>query len=77
MSRLTGIIQKRIAEGSLDDVPPYFHVFAAWALVHGAVALHHSKFYQGEIKDKEAFFNWLAEVGIRMGNKRPDKPAKE
>lgn len=70
MQNLVDIISRRIDEGKLEDVPPYFHVFAAWALVHGAVALHHSKFYNEFIQDKEGFFNFLTEIGIRMGNKR-------
>ncbi|OUS29353.1 TetR family transcriptional regulator [Gammaproteobacteria bacterium 45_16_T64] len=70
MEKLTTIVKSRIEEGKLQDVPPYFHVFAAWALAHGAVALYHSKFYQEFIDDKDGFFDFLAEIGIRMGNKR-------
>lgn len=73
LKRLAEVVQTRISEGKLQDVPPYFHIFAAWALVHGAVALHHSKFYSQFIDDQDAFFNFLAEVGVRMGNKRPEK----
>lgn len=68
--KLVNVIKMRIAEGKLEDVPPYFHIFAAWALVHGAVALYHSKFYQEYIEDKDAFFSFLGDIGIRMGNKR-------
>lgn len=39
--RLTQLIKERIADGKLENVPPYFHYCAAWALVHGAVALYH------------------------------------
>ncbi len=39
---LTLLIKGRISEGKLEDVPPYYHYCAAWALVHGAVALYHS-----------------------------------
>lgn len=70
MEKLTEIVKSRIDEGKLQDVPPYFHVFAAWALAHGAVALYHSKFYKEFIDDKDGFFDFLAEIGIRMGNKR-------
>ena len=73
LDQLAAAIKTRIDEGKLEDVPPYFHIFAAWALVHGAVALYHSKFYQEFIKDKEGFFNFLAEIGVRMGNRRPQK----
>ncbi|MBA56216.1 MAG: TetR family transcriptional regulator [Pseudomonadales bacterium] len=70
LDKLASEIKSKIDDGTLEDVPPYFHIFAAWALVHGAVALYHSKFYQEFIEDKEGFFNFLADVGIRMGNRR-------
>lgn len=70
MDKLASEIQSKIDDGTLEDVPPYYHIFSAWALVHGAVALHHSKFYQEFIEDKDGFFNFLAEVGIRMANRR-------
>ena len=70
LDKLAGVIKAKIDDGTLEDVPPYFHIFAAWALVHGAVALYHSKFYQEFIEDKDAFFNFLGDVGIRMGNRR-------
>lgn len=65
---LTGIIQGRINEGILEDVPPYFHVCAAWALAHGAVALMQSQFYNQVIEDKDGFLDFLLNIGIRMGN---------
>lgn len=70
LDKLASEIKSKIDDGTLENVPPYFHIFAAWALVHGAVALYHSKFYQEFIEDKEGFFNFLADVGIRMGNRR-------
>lgn len=70
LDQLAKVIQLKIDDGTLEDVPPYFHIFAAWALVHGAVALYHSKFYQEFIEDKDGFFNFLGDVGIRMGNRR-------
>lgn len=73
LEKLAEAIQLRIDDGKLENVPPYFHIFAAWALVHGAVALYHSKFYQEFIKDKDAFFSFLGDIGIRMGNRRPEK----
>ena len=74
LDKLAAVIQRRIDEGKLENVPPYFHIFAAWALVHGAVALYHSKFYQEFIEDKEGFFNFLGDIGIRMGNRRSRNP---
>jgi hypothetical protein len=67
---LTQLIKGRIDEGKLEDVPPYFHYCAAWALVHGAVALYHSPFWSNVLEDQEGFFQFLMDIGVRMGNKR-------
>ncbi len=68
--RLTQLIKERIADGKLENVPPYFHYCAAWALVHGAVALYHSPFWREVLEDQEGFFHFLMDIGVRMGNKR-------
>lgn len=68
--RLTRLIEERISGGKLEDVPPYFHYCAAWALVHGAVALYHSPFWSNVLEDQEGFFQFLMDIGVRMGNKR-------
>ena len=73
LDRLVKIVEMRISEGKLEDVPAHYHIFAAWALVHGAVALYHSKFYNEFIDNKDDFFNFLIDIGVRMGNKRPNK----
>lgn len=73
LDRLEKIIRARIAEGKLQDVPPKYHILAAWALVHGAVALYHSKFYSEFIDDQDDFFNFLIDIGVRMGNRRPNQ----
>lgn len=69
LERLSLLIQKRIDDDVLEDVPPSFHLGAAWALVHGAVALHQSGFYKDFIKDEKAFQYFLMDIGVRMGNK--------
>ena len=66
--KLVEIVQARIQEGLLADVPPYFHICAAWALVHGAVALRQSDFYNRVIQDNDSFFEFLMEISVRMGN---------
>ena len=68
--RLTRLIEGRIDEGKLEDVPPYYHYCAAWALVHGAVALYHSPFWSNVLEDQDGFFQFLMDIGVRMGNKR-------
>lgn len=69
MERLINVISRRIAEGKLVDVPPTYHLGAAWAFVHGVVALYQSDFYKSMIDDEEPFFNYLMEVLLRLGNK--------
>jgi AcrR family transcriptional regulator len=68
-NHLTGVIQQRIDNGKLEDVPAYFHYCAAWALVHGAMSMYHSPFWQEVIKDKEGYMKFLTDIGVRMGNK--------
>lgn len=68
MQVLTALVQKRIDSGKLEKVPAYFHLSASWALVHGALALHDSGFFKEFIQDKEAFFEFLMQIGMRMGN---------
>ncbi len=76
--RLTRLIEDRISEGKLEDVPPYFHYCAAWALVHGAVALYHSPFWSSVLEDQEGFFQFLMDIGVRMGNRRRrDEPPRK
>ena len=67
--KLTSIIKARIEEHKLADVPPEFHICAAWALAHGAAALSKSPFYNNVIHDQDAFFDFLLSSGVRMGNR--------
>ncbi|MFT6466591.1 MAG: AcrR family transcriptional regulator [Halopseudomonas sp.] len=68
-NHLTGVIQERIDDEKLENVPAYFHYCAAWALVHGAMAMYHSPFWQEVIEDKEGYMQFLMDIGVRMGNK--------
>ena len=68
-NNLTEVIKERIDDGKLEDVPPYFHYCAAWALVHGAMSMYHSPFWQEVITDKEGYMQFLTDVGVRMGNR--------
>jgi hypothetical protein len=69
MQVLTTLVEKRIDSGRLEQVPAYFHLSASWALVHGALALHDSGFFKEFIQDREAFFEFLMQIGMRMGNR--------
>jgi AcrR family transcriptional regulator len=72
-NHLTGVIQERIDEGKLENVPAYFHYCAAWALVHGAMAMYHSPFWRDVIEDKEGYMQFLMDIGVRMGNRSKRK----
>ncbi|GGD03885.1 TetR/AcrR family transcriptional regulator [Halopseudomonas salina] len=76
-NHLTGVIQERIDDGKLENVPAYFHYCAAWALVHGAMAMYHSPFWQDVIEDKEGYMQFLMDIGVRMGNKSKRKKELE
>ncbi|MDP6967657.1 MAG: TetR/AcrR family transcriptional regulator [Gammaproteobacteria bacterium] len=69
MDILAELVDKRIESGKLEQVPAYFHLSASWALVHGALALHQSDYFQSYIEDKESFFEFLLQIGMRMGNR--------
>lgn len=83
LESLSGLINDRMQEGLLEDVPPYFHYCASWAFVHGAAVLYQSEFFQDVIQDKDEFFRFLMDIGVRLGNrgqrgrKRPDQPQSE
>ncbi len=66
---LEQIVQARIDEGTLEDVPPAYHICTAWAFAHGAVALMESDFYRQFIDDKDDFLDFILNIGLRMGNK--------
>jgi hypothetical protein len=67
--KLTSIVKARIDEQKLADVPPEYHICAAWALAHGATALCKSAFYKNVIQDQDAFIDFLLNSGVRMGNR--------
>lgn len=74
MTQLARLLQEKIDKNILADVPPEFHICAAWALVHGAAAVSQSPFYQKVIQDREKFFEFLLSAGVRMGNKALHEP---
>lgn len=68
--KLSSMVGGQIKAGKLVDVPPQYHIAAAWALAHGASALTKSGFYADFIGDQEPFLEFLLNVAVRMGNKR-------
>ena len=69
LESLSGLITGRMDEGLLEDVPPYFHYCASWAFVHGAAVLYQSEFFQDVIQDKDEFFRFMMDIGVRLGNR--------
>ncbi|MEJ2754404.1 MAG: TetR-like C-terminal domain-containing protein, partial [Gammaproteobacteria bacterium] len=69
METLTKVVRARIDAGILVDRPAYFHLCAAWALVHGTVALSQSDFFKQHIPEPDRFFEFMMEVGARLGVK--------
>jgi len=68
--KLCAMVDGQIKAGKLADVPPQYHIAAAWALAHGASALTKSSFYADFIGEQEPFLDFLLNVAVRMGNKR-------
>lgn len=70
MEKLCSMVEMQIKAGKLADVPPTYHIAAAWALAHGASALTKSSFYAQFVGEQEPFLDFLLNVAVRMGNKR-------
>lgn len=70
MEALCSMVSQQIKAGKLADVPPTYHIAAAWALAHGASALMKSGFYLDFVGEQEPFLDFLLNVAVRMGNKR-------
>ena len=49
--------------------PQELRRLALLMLAH-AVALYHSPFWSNVLEDQEGFFQFLMDIGVRMGNKR-------
>lgn len=69
LESIAGLITGRVEEGLLEDVPAYFHYCASWAFVHGAAVLYKSEFFQDVIQDKDEFFRFMMDIGVRLGNR--------
>jgi len=69
METLTEVVRARIDAGILVQRPEYFHLCAAWALVHGTVALSQSDFFKQVIPEPDRFFEFMMDVGVRLGVK--------
>jgi len=69
LESLSDLISGRVEEGHLEEVPAYFHYCASWAFVHGAAVLYQSEFFQDVIQDKDEFFRFMMDIGVRLGNR--------
>lgn len=64
------IFNRRIQEGLLQNVPPYYYYYTYWALTQGAVELFHSKAFSKVEDNKEGLMKFIMDVGVHMGNKK-------
>lgn len=67
---LNTFISRRIAEGYLINVPPYYYYAAYWALTQGAVELFHAKSFHGIVEDVPGLMKFIMDIGVHMGNKQ-------
>ncbi len=68
-SALNDMVEALIEKGVLEEVPPYYHYLAAWALVQGAVEACFHQGFADQFDDKEDLLEFIARIGITMGNK--------
>jgi len=66
---LHSVFSRRIQEGRLKDVPPYYYYAAYWALTQGAVELYHSKSFAKVVEDMDGLMQFIMDVGVHIGNK--------
>ncbi|MEJ2442277.1 MAG: TetR/AcrR family transcriptional regulator [Exilibacterium sp.] len=65
---LNNVFSRRIEEGRLKRVPPYYIYAAYWALTQGAVELYHSKSFSKVVEDMDGLMNFIMDVGVHIGN---------
>ena len=66
---LNGIVEKLIADGLLEDVPPHYHYLACWALAQGAVDVCFNRGFSDQVGDKEGLLEFITNIGVTMGNR--------
>lgn len=65
---LNRMFEKRMEQGLLKKVPPYFYYSTYWALVQGAVELYHSRSFADVIEDRAGLMAFIMDVGVHIGN---------
>lgn len=73
---LNVMFERRIEEGRLKKVPPYFYYAAYWALTQGAVELYHSRSFRPLVDDMDGLMNFIKDMGVHMGNLDPQRNNK-
>ncbi len=69
INSMNDLFTRRIEEGMLQSVPPYYYYYTYWALTEGAVELFHSKAFDQVDQDIDGLMRFIMEVGVHMGNK--------
>lgn len=78
-NELNNMIERSIAKGALEDVPPYYHSLSCWALAQGAVELFANATYSPEVENMDDLLKFISSIGVTMGNVgqlRESKPVK-
>lgn len=70
---LNDMFGRRIAEGRLKNVPPYFYYSAYWAMTQGAVELYHSKSFAAVVEDMDGLMEFIMDLGVHMGSQEAPK----
>lgn len=66
---LNAMVAKLIRRGILEDVPPHYHYLACWALAQGAVDVCFNQGFADQFEDKDKLLNFIASIGVTMGNR--------
>ena len=69
VNALNAMVEKLIAKGLLEDVPPQYHYLACWAMAQGAVEVYFNNSFGTQVDDKDDLLNFLSNIGITMGNR--------
>jgi len=67
---MNAVLSKRIQEGYLQDVTPYYYYYTYWALTQGALELCHPRAFNRVDEDVQGLMRFIMDVGVNMGNRK-------
>lgn len=77
VTALNRIFERRMEQGVLKRVPPYFYYSSYWAIVQGAVELYHSRSFSEVIEDMDGLMEFIMDIGVNIGNVSAKQSAPE